>query len=49
MVEVRDITFVGYQYKNREELFSYPLMTRECVRYAEMMLRLAREMIVMKW
>jgi len=49
MVEVRDITFVGYQYKNREELFSYPLMARECVRYAEMMLRVTRKMIVMRW
>jgi len=40
--------FVGYQCKNREELLPYPLMTRECVRYADMMLRLARKTIVMK-
>jgi len=48
MVEVRDTMFVGYQCKNREELLPYPLMTRECVRYADMMLRLARKTIVMK-
>jgi hypothetical protein len=44
MVE-RDNVY-GYQRKNREELFSYPLMTRECVRFAEMMLKWAKKAIV---